>query len=81
MITDPEYVKQMRNQTVRLDRTGDYWTEADIKRLRDCFDQGTGITDISIALQRTEPAIFQQIEKLDLYRRKENPQRSRSRAA
>ena len=40
--------------------------------------EGEGITAIAIRLQRTEPAIMQQIEKMDLYRRKESPARRRS---
>ncbi|MEQ2619465.1 relaxase/mobilization nuclease domain-containing protein [Hominicoprocola fusiformis] len=47
-------------------------------RLRILFDSGVGITEIALELGRTEPAVYQQIEKLDLYGRKQNPQRQRS---
>ena len=81
MITDEmkkQCVINMRNRTVRLDREGDYWTEEEKEQLIAMFNQGMGITEISIALQRTEPAIIQMIEKLDLYNRKGNQQRRRS---
>ena len=73
-----ESVKNMRNRTVRLDREGDYWTAEEKEALIQKFNEGEGITAIAIRLQRTEPAIMQQIEKMDLYRRKEAPVRRKS---
>jgi len=73
-----EAVKSMRNRTVRMDREGDYWTEEEKEQLLKLFREGEGITAIAIKLQRTEPAIMQQIEKMDLYRRKEAPIRRKS---
>ncbi len=58
-----EAVTSMRNRTVRMDREGDYWTEEEKEQLVKLFRQGEGITAIAIRLQRTEPAIMQQIEK------------------
>ena len=66
-----EAVTSMRNRTVRMDREGDYWTEEEKEQLVKLFREGEGITAIAIRLQRTEPAIMQQIQKIDLYRRKE----------
>ena len=81
MINDPSYtttIQNMRRRTTRLDREGDYWSQAEWDQLIRLFEEGMGITEIAIRLQRTEPAVFQQIEKLDLYRRRENPQRTRT---
>ena len=81
MITNQEYletVKSMRKRTTRLEREGDYWTQEEREKLSILFESGAGLTDIAIQLQRTEPAVFQQIEKLDLYQRKENPSRHRN---
>ena len=58
-----EAVTSMRNHTVRMDREGDYWTEEEKEQLVKLFREGEGITAIAIRLQRTEPAIMQQIEK------------------
>ena len=73
-----EAVKSMRNRTVRMDREGDYWTDDEKAQLKTLFQEGEGITAIAIKLQRTEPAILQQIEKMDLYRRKDAPVRRKS---
>ena len=73
-----ESVHSMRNQTLRADRAGDYWTDDEKNRLRILVGSGVGITEIALELGRTEPAVYQQIEKLDLYGRKQNPQRQRN---
>ena len=73
-----ESVISMRNRTVRMYREGDYWTEEEKEQLVKLFREGEGITAIAIRLQRTEPAIMQQIEKMDLFRRKEAPVRRKS---
>lgn len=73
-----EGVVSMRNRTVRMDREGDYWTDAEKEQLVKLFYMGEGITAIAMRLQRTEPAIMQQIEKMDLYHRKDSPVRRRN---
>lgn len=73
-----ESVRNLRNHVGQLEREGDYWSDEDRERLRTMFGQGVGITEIAIRLQRTEPAVFQQIEKLDLYERKDRPRRRKS---
>ena len=73
-----ESVRNLRNHVGQLDREGDYWSDEERERLKTMFDAGIGITEISIRLQRTEPAVFQQIEKMDLYQRKRHPRRQRT---
>ena len=73
-----ESVRSMRHQTLRADHTGDYWMDYEKKRLKVRFDSGIGITEIALELGRTEPAVYQRIEKMDLYGRKQNPQRQRN---
>ena len=72
---ETEGVINMRRRTVRLDREGDYWTDEEKQKLVQKFMEGEGITAIALELQRSEPAIYQMIEKLDLYNRKSQPQR------
>ena len=74
---ETEGVINMRRRTVRLDREGDYWTDEEKQKLVQKFLDGEGITAIALELQRSEPAIYQMIEKLDLYNRKSQPQRRR----
>ena len=73
-----ESVRSMRNQTLRADRAGDYWTDDEKNRLNTLFDSVVGITEIALELGRTEPAVYQQFEKMVLYGRKQNPQRQRN---
>lgn len=73
-----EGVISMRKRTVRLDREGDYWTEEEKETLIRKFREGEGLTAIALELQRSEPAVYQMIEKLDLYNRKSQPQRRKS---
>lgn len=69
-----ESVKNMRNRTVRLDRQGDYWTADEKETLARKFREGEGITAMALELQRTESAVIQQIEAMDLFgRKKKNP--------
>lgn len=75
---DPQTVINMRRRTVRLEREGDYWTKEEKEALRRLFNEGVDITEMASILQRTEPAIIQQIENMDLYERKKNPIRRKS---
>ena len=64
-----EMIKSLRNRTVRLEHEGDYWTADENERLKSMFSDNIGISEISLTLQRTEQAVMQQIEKMDLYGR------------
>ena len=75
-----ETVIAMRSRTTRLEHEGDYWSEEEKERLARLFEQGVGISEIAVLLQRTEPAVIQQIEKMDLYQRREYPARRRNEA-
>ena len=48
-----ETIKSMRNRNRRLDREGDYWSQAEKDRLHNLFDEGIGLSEIAIRLQRT----------------------------
>lgn len=73
-----ETIQNLRNRGGRLEREGDCWSQDEKDRLSEMFYAGIGISEIAIRLQRTEPAIFQQMEKQDLYRRKDWPKRRKS---
>lgn len=73
-----QIIINLRNRTTRLEREGDFWTEEERCQLRHMFETGVGLSDMCVQLQRTEPAVFQQIEKMDLYHRKDKPTRTRS---
>ena len=70
MINDDDISKtviMMRENSGRLEHEGDYWTKEESLRLSDLFFLGKGITEIAILLQRTEPAVMQQIMEQNLY--------------
>ena len=60
---------EMRNGERIMIRDGDYWTEEDREILQREYRSGTGINVIAIMLQRSESAIYQQVERLGLYTR------------
>ena len=73
-----ESIRNLRNRSSRMEREGDYWGQEEKERLIEMFYEGVGLSEIAIRLQRTEPAVCQQIEKLDLYRRKAYPRRHKA---
>ena len=72
-----QQLQKLRNRMIRPEREGEYWTENEVATLTRKFCEGCGISEIAVALHRSEPAIMQEIEKLDLYDRKANPRRQR----
>lgn len=78
MITDKnlsEAIRDLRDGNAYTDRTGDYWEPDEKDRLVNMFSAGVGISKMALEFKRTEPAVFQQIEKMDLYHRKDYPRR------
>lgn len=77
MTDDKTSIINMRRRTTRMEHEGDYWMPAEKEELARAFNEGMGITEMATKFRRTEPAIMQQIENMDLYNRKENPTRRR----
>ena len=70
MINEEEFrqsVLIMRSKGEKLDREGEYWSDEERGFLQSLFDSGTGITAIAIILQRTELAVIQQAQLMDLF--------------
>lgn len=72
-------LRELRSHRKLPEREGEYWSDEEREDLSRKFNEGAGISEIAVALHRSEPAIMQQIEKLDLFDRKENPRRQRAR--
>ena len=68
-------IRKMRARQTRMEREREYWSPEETEQLETMFHEGIGLSEIAIRLQRTEQAICQQIEKMDLYNRKANPRR------
>ena len=71
-------LRELRSHRKLPEREGEYWSDEEREDLSRKFNEGAGISEIAVALHRSEPAIMQQIEKLDLFDRKENPRRQRA---
>jgi len=70
-----EMARKMRSRTEKLGHDGECWSDEEKDRLKFLFDNGYGITEIALMLERSEPAVFQQVEKMDLFGRQMNPVR------
>lgn len=57
---------EMRKGGMRMLRDGEYWSENDREVLRREYANGTSINVIAIMLQRSESAIYQQVERMGL---------------
>lgn len=57
----------MRTGNLKMKRDGEYWTDEERETLRFRFQSGTPYNEIAIELERSETAIYQQVEQLQLY--------------
>ena len=73
-----ETVRSLRTRAIRPERDNEYWTVEERAKLENAFYEGAGLTEIALRHKRSELAVVQQIEKLDLYERKANPMRRKS---
>lgn len=72
-----EMTRKMCSRTEKLGHDGDFWSETEKEQLKFLFSIGKGITEIALALERSEPAVMQQIEKMDLFGRRMYPMRQK----
>lgn len=56
-----EILKSLREGKIPSERSREYWSNEEKDELRRCFMDGDGISQIAIALQRSENAIVQQL--------------------
>ena len=56
-----DFLKALREGTIPSERSREYWTDEEKEELRQYFMDGEGISQIAIALQRSENAIVQQL--------------------
>lgn len=71
-------IRRHRNGTIRFDHEGEFWRDDEKRSVVLMFEDGYGISEIAVAVGRSEPAVMQQIEKMDLYQRALNPKRHKS---
>ena len=72
-----EQIKALRSRAVRPKRENTYWSSTECEFLRTMYAEGTGISDITLALQRSETAVMQQILKINYFNRQDYPLRKK----
>lgn len=55
-------LRELRSHRKLPEREGEYWSDEEREDLSRKFNEGAGISEIAVALHRSEPAIMQQIE-------------------
>lgn len=53
-----------------------YWTDEEREKIIDMHQNGVGISEMAVIFQRSEAAIFNQINHLELNRRTRSPNKS-----
>ena len=61
----------MRKNTIAIGDEFEPWTDEESRNLTTYFKEGWDISSMAIFLQRTEPAVMNQIRSLHLYGRRE----------
>ena len=64
---DIEKIKALRNGTAGKNRV--YWKPEEKELLAKMFNEQVGITEMAVYIERTEKAIINQLDKLNLYDR------------
>lgn len=67
--TKNEQVIAIRQQLASNERHREYWSDDEKSKLIEMFENGTGITEMALELQRSEMAIVNQLNALGLFRK------------
>lgn len=63
---DSELIKKMRNREIRLDRERNFWSDEEREKLAQMYSNGVDITEMALDLARTELAVIEQLNYLNL---------------
>ena len=75
--TKNKQIIAIRQQLASNERHREYWSEDEKNRLLQMFYDGIGITEMALELQRSEMAIVNQINALNLFKRCRAPKRQK----
>jgi len=64
-----EEIIALRCGTARAGLSKAYWSNEDRERLQRMFYDGDSITDMALTFQRSEPAIFAQLQEMGMFKR------------
>ena len=73
---DKNDIIAMRTTGAGLEKDGLVWSDEDKRKVEDLFHTGAGISEIALLMQRSEPAVLQQLVKEKFF---QNETKSRTR--
>ena len=76
MTTREEALAALRSGERPCERSGQYWSKEEREKLLRDFESGEGISDLALELNRTEPAVVQELKNAGAF---ENQTRRRGR--
>lgn len=68
-----ERIKKMRENGAVQERNGDYWSEEDAQQLNSLFYEGVGLSEIAVRTMRTERAVYQKVNSMELFEKVRQP--------
>lgn len=74
-----EQIKALRQRSIPLKGSRDYWTDAERQQLERMYCEGDGISEIALTFGRSETAIQNQIKALGLHQRIRAPRQEKAR--
>lgn len=73
-----EQIIALRKCGLPSNRQRDYWKKEERQMLQDMFYEGEGISDMAITFHRSEVAIINQINSMQLYEKVRNPRQKKN---
>ena len=61
-------------------RSGEYWSKEELQQIEILYEEGVGISDITLQFERTEIAVCQQLTKMGLLSRQCRPRAHKKKA-
>lgn len=73
-----EQIIALRKCGLPSNRQRDYWKKEERQMLQDMFYEGEGISDMAVTFNRSEVAIINQINSMQLYEKVRNPRQKKN---
>lgn len=73
-----EQIKALRQRSIPMKGSRDYWTDAERQQLEQLYCGGEGISEIALTFGRSETAIQNQIKALGLHQRIRAPRQEKT---
>ena len=75
--TKNEQIIAIRQQFVSNERHREYWSDYEKNKLKEMFENGIGITEMALELQRSEMAIVNQLNAMGLFKKCRAPKKAK----